>query len=92
MNVLPLISIIVPVYRVEHYLRACMDSIVNQTYANLEIICVRLGRTFRHSNGQRENMHDNGANRQAIEMGEHVLDGHVCASLLNNLAKMMLAD
>lgn len=43
MNVLPLISVIVPVYRVELYLRACMDSIVNQTYANLEIICVNDG-------------------------------------------------
>lgn len=40
MNVLPLISIIIPVYRVERYLRTCMDSVLNQTYANLEIICV----------------------------------------------------
>lgn len=36
----PLISIIVPVYKVEPYLRRCLDSIVNQTYANLEIILV----------------------------------------------------
>lgn len=36
----PLISIIVPVYRVEPYLRRCLDSIVNQTYTNLEIILV----------------------------------------------------
>ncbi len=35
-----LISIIVPVYNVEDYLDACIDSIVNQTYYNLEIILV----------------------------------------------------
>lgn len=36
----PKISIIVPVYKVEPYLRKCLDSIVNQTYENLEIILV----------------------------------------------------
>lgn len=36
----PKISIIVPVYKVEPYLRKCLDSIVNQTYQNLEIILV----------------------------------------------------
>lgn len=36
----PLVSIIVPVYKVEPYLRRCIDSIVNQTYTNLEIILV----------------------------------------------------
>lgn len=36
----PLISIIVPIYKVEPYLRRCLDSIVNQTYTNLEIILV----------------------------------------------------
>lgn len=36
----PKISIIVPVYNVEKYLPKCLDSIVNQTYKNLEIICV----------------------------------------------------
>lgn len=34
------ISVIVPVYRVEPYLRQCLDSIINQTYQNLEIILV----------------------------------------------------
>lgn len=34
------ISIIVPVYNTEKYLPKCLDSIVNQTYKNLEIICV----------------------------------------------------
>ncbi len=39
----PLISVIVPVYNVEKYLRDCLDSIVNQTYKNLEIILVNDG-------------------------------------------------
>lgn len=36
----PLISVIVPIYNVECYLKTCIDSIVNQTYSNLEIILV----------------------------------------------------
>lgn len=36
----PIISIIIPIYKVEPYLRRCLDSIVNQTYTNLEIILV----------------------------------------------------
>jgi glycosyltransferase involved in cell wall biosynthesis len=41
----PLISIIVPFYNVENYLVRCLDSIVNQTYKNLEIILVNDGST-----------------------------------------------
>lgn len=36
----PLVSIIVPIYKVEPYLRRCIDSITSQTYTNLEIILV----------------------------------------------------
>lgn len=35
-----LISVIVPIYNVENYLGKCIDSIINQTYRNLEIILV----------------------------------------------------
>nr|WP_195637240.1 glycosyltransferase [Enterocloster bolteae] len=35
-----MISVIVPVYKVEKYLRKCVDSIINQTYKDLEIILV----------------------------------------------------
>ena len=37
----PLISVIVPVYKVERYLDRCVQSIVDQTYRNLEIILKR---------------------------------------------------
>lgn len=36
----PLVSVIVPIYKVEAYLKRCVDSIVAQTYQNLEIILV----------------------------------------------------
>lgn len=39
----PLISVIVPVYKAEEYLDKCIESLVNQTYANLEIILVNDG-------------------------------------------------
>lgn len=39
------LSVIVPVYNVENYLRQCLDSIVNQTLKEIEIICVNDGST-----------------------------------------------
>lgn len=35
-----LISVIVPIYKVEEYLQKCVDSIVKHTYRNIEIILV----------------------------------------------------
>ena len=37
---MPLISVIVPVYKVEQYLDKCVNSIINQTYPNIEVILV----------------------------------------------------
>lgn len=39
----PLLTVIVPVYNVEAYLPRCLDSLLGQTYRNLEIICVNDG-------------------------------------------------
>lgn len=39
----PLVSIIIPVYNTEKYLEACLESIINQSYSNLEIIIVNDG-------------------------------------------------
>lgn len=36
----PLISIIIPIYKVEKYLRSCVDSVLSQSYKNIEVILV----------------------------------------------------
>ncbi len=41
------ISIIIPVYNIEKYLNQCLDSVINQTFKDLEIICVDDGSTDR---------------------------------------------
>ena len=37
---MPTISVVVPVYKVEKYLKRCVDSILNQTYKDFELILV----------------------------------------------------
>lgn len=39
-NLMPLITVIIPVYKVEEYLNICVDSIIYQSYLNLEILLV----------------------------------------------------
>lgn len=41
----PLITVIVPVYNVEQYLRQCLDSILNQTYQEIEVLLINDGST-----------------------------------------------
>ena len=45
MNEKALISVIVPVYNVEKYIEKCLDSIINQTYKNIEILLIDDGST-----------------------------------------------
>lgn len=42
---LPAVSVVIPVYNVEKYLRECLDSVINQTLKEIEIICVDDGST-----------------------------------------------
>ena len=41
----PSVSILVPICNVERYLRECLDSLVNQTLKDIEIICLDDGST-----------------------------------------------
>ena len=45
MTVPPLVTVVVPVYNVEEYLPACLESIEHQTHENLEVIMVNDGST-----------------------------------------------
>lgn len=42
---MPTVSVIVPVYNVERYLPQCLDSIANQTFEDMEILCIDDGST-----------------------------------------------
>ena len=49
MSTTPKVSVIIPVYNAEKYLRQCLDSVINQTIADIEIICVNDGATDKSS-------------------------------------------
>ena len=41
----PKVSVVIPVYNVEEYLRQCLDSVLNQTLREIEVVCVDDGST-----------------------------------------------
>ena len=41
----PKVSVVIPVYNVEQYLQQCLNSILNQTLKEIEVICVDDGST-----------------------------------------------
>lgn len=43
------VGVVIPIYNAEKYLRECLDSVINQTYVNLEIILVNDGSTDKNS-------------------------------------------
>ena len=42
---MPKLSVIIPVYNVEKYLSQALESVINQTFADIEIICINDGST-----------------------------------------------
>ena len=86
---LPLLSVIVPVYKVEAYLDRCVDSIVGQTYKNLEIILVDDGSPDRSGeicdkwaakDGRVKVIHkENGGGAAARNTGMYVMTGDIVA-------------
>ena len=40
---MPLVSVIIPIFNVENYLKKCLKSIINQTLKDIEIICINDG-------------------------------------------------
>ena len=86
---LPLLSVIVPVYKVEAYLDRCVESIVGQTYKNLEIILVDDGSPDRSGeicdkwaakDGRVKVIHkENGGGAAARNTGMYVMTGDLVA-------------
>lgn len=79
----PLISVLIPVYQVEQYLHRCLDSVLRQTYPNLEIVMVDDGST--DASGEIGKEYANLPNVEYI-FSEH-LGVSYARQLLLNLAK-----
>lgn len=51
MNQTPKIGVVIPIYNVAKYLRECLDSVANQSYANFEAVLVNDGSTDNNEGG-----------------------------------------
>ena len=70
------VSVIIPVYNVEKYLRECIDSILNQTLRDLELICVDDGST----DGSLEILHEYEKADSRVKRSEERRVGKECRS------------
>lgn len=82
----PLVSILVPVYNVEAYLRQCLESIINQTYDNLQVILIDDGST----DGSYSIMQDYAKNDSRIEIYHQVNQG--VSTTRNHLLEKVKGD
>ena len=80
MNENPLVSIIVPVYNGETFLKECVDSILNQTYKNIELILINDG--SKDNSAQIINEY---AKKDERVVAIHQENSGVCASRNNGL-------
>ena len=79
------ISVIIPVYNVEKYLKECVDSVLNQTYKNIEVIlvddgspdnCPRICDDYANSDDRIKVLHKtNGGLSSARNVGLEIMDG-----------------
>ena len=75
----PLISVIVPIYNVEKFIRKCLDSLMNQTMKRIEVICIDDGSTDESSRIADEYCNENGLIRVI-----HHLDNRGLSADLNS--------
>ena len=78
----PLVSIVIPVYNGENYIRSAIDSAINQTYSNIEVIVVNDGSTdnteeivLSYGNKVRYYKKDNGGVATAVNFGVSKMKG-----------------
>ncbi|MCD7781225.1 MAG: glycosyltransferase [Methanosphaera sp.] len=70
------VSVVIPVYNVEDFLRECLDTIVNQTLEDIEIICVNDGST----DSSLEILEEYAANDERITIIDQENGGHAVAT------------
>ncbi|EAJ6337856.1 glycosyltransferase [Campylobacter jejuni] len=88
------VGVVIPIYNVEKYLRECLDSVVNQTYKNLQVVLVNDGSTDENSlniakeytlKDERFILFDkeNGGQSTARNVGVEYFSGDFCFNIIN---------